>query len=127
MASIAPTKNAKTAKPVVGFKSTSYLESGLFVLSNLAASHFTLTWPRDVEEIPPFMRGKECTYPTAEHAYQALKTKNYESARHFEVGALLDKLKVFQRWPKVVGRGSFKHIEVLSPPSFLVEAKRCRC
>lgn len=90
-------------KKYLGFKSSSSLESRLYLLSNFAKAPLKLTWPQDVEGVPRFLWSKTCKYKTSEHAYQALRAKDLRSAREFERGGVVN-MKIFKRWPKKFSR-----------------------
>ena len=94
---------------LVCFSSASKLSSGLYELSNFARAPFTLTWPRDdvIEDFPPFLRGRTCIYPTSEHAYQATRALDLETARQFESDGCVS-MDAFRRWP--VRRGVVKDL-----------------
>jgi hypothetical protein len=84
------------------FKSTSSLESGLYWLSNFAPTEFTVTWPtfeeKEGDDFPPFLKGRTCTYVTSEHAYQATKAKDLNTAMAFEKGGVVA-MTAFKAWP----------------------------
>jgi hypothetical protein len=80
------------------FNASASFDSGLYQLSNLSAAPFTLTWPKHEEAIPLHLRGKKCRYDSSEHAYQALKTVNRESALQFERGGIVS-MPIFKKWP----------------------------
>jgi hypothetical protein len=80
------------------FSAASSFDSGLYLLSNLSAAPFHITWPKHEDAIPPHMRGERCSYDSSEHAYQALKTVNRDSARKFETGGMVS-MKIFKKWP----------------------------
>ena len=98
-----------TDSKVIQFCANSAFKSNLYLLSNLADTPFTLTWPRDVAGIPEFLWGEECQYASAEHAFQVCsKAADSQSAK------ALANLGIdgFKTWPKFVGRGNEKHVEV---------------
>ena len=64
-----------------------------------------IQWPRWHDAIAPFMWDYIAAYPTAEHAYQAQRAGNKESAQKFEVHALFHDLKVLEKWPLVRSDG----------------------
>lgn len=80
------------------FNASAAFDSGLYLLSNLSAAPFTMKWPKHEGAIPLHLRGERCSYDSSEHAYQALKTLNRESARQFETGGIVS-MKIFKRWP----------------------------
>jgi predicted NAD-dependent protein-ADP-ribosyltransferase YbiA (DUF1768 family) len=86
------------------FFAASAFDSGLHLLSNLSAAPFTLVWPA-TEGVPPHLRGQHCVYDSSEHAYQALKTLDRESARQFETGGIVC-MEIFKRWPRGGGGGT---------------------
>jgi predicted NAD-dependent protein-ADP-ribosyltransferase YbiA (DUF1768 family) len=55
-------------------------------------------WPY-IRAVPPFMRGYVGAYRTAEHAYQAMRACDYESAMQMEIGGTFDDYSVLERWP----------------------------
>jgi hypothetical protein len=80
------------------FNASAAFDSGLYHLSNLSAAPFTMKWPKHEDAIPLHLRGEKCSYDSSEHAYQALKTVNRESARQFETGGIVS-MKIFKKWP----------------------------
>lgn len=80
------------------FNASAAFDSGLYQLSNLSAAPFTMKWPKNEGAIPLHLRGEKCSYDSSEHAYQALKTVNRESARQFETGGIVS-MKIFKTWP----------------------------
>ena len=89
----------------VGFRSSSSLKSGLYLLSNFAPTEFTLTWPaydKEGDDFPVFLKGRTCTYATAEHAYQATAAMDLETAKQFEKGGCVS-MDAFRRWPVASG------------------------
>ena len=80
------------------FNASASFDSGLYHLSNLSAAPFTMRWPKHEAAIPLHLRGERCSYDSSEHAYQALKTVNRESARQFETGGIVA-MEIFKKWP----------------------------
>ena len=80
------------------FNASAAFDSGLYQLSNLSAAPFTMKWPKNEGAIPLHLRGEKCSYDSSEHAYQALKTVNRESARQFETGGIVA-MEIFKKWP----------------------------
>ena len=86
------------------FNASAAFDSGLYQLSNLSAAPFTMKWPKNEGAIPLHLRGEKCSYDSSEHAYQALKTVNRESARQFETGGIVS-MKIFKKWPASAAQG----------------------
>lgn len=83
------------------FCASSSKDSELYRLSNLSSAPITFVWPRE-KGIPEFLWDQECSYDTSEHAYQALKTLNRDSARKFESGGIVN-MEIFKNWPNASG------------------------
>jgi predicted NAD-dependent protein-ADP-ribosyltransferase YbiA (DUF1768 family) len=83
------------------FCASSSKDSELYRLSNLSSAPIALVWPNE-RGIPEFLWGEACRYDTTEHAYQALKTLNRESARKFETGGIVN-MEIFKTWPNTSG------------------------
>ncbi len=57
-----------------------------------------MTW-EPIEEVPRHLWSRECTYPTSEHAFQALKARTLETAVQFEVGGMVS-MEIFKSFPE---------------------------
>jgi hypothetical protein len=90
--------------PFFHFSSSSSLSGGAYQLSNLALSPFTHTWSSDAC-VPPFHRGRTCSYQTVEHAYQSLRAATLESAVRFETGGDIT-MELYKKWP--VGKNVYE-------------------
>ena len=66
--------------------------------SNFWGMNLSVTWPAN-EGIPEFLGGQTRTYPSAEHAYMALRALDNSSACEFEMGGLFASFEIFQKWP----------------------------
>jgi hypothetical protein len=72
--------------------------------SNFWGVDLSVTWASEEEEgIPGFLRGETRRYPSAEHAYMALRALDNSSACEFEVGGLFASFEIFRKWPKKGG------------------------
>ena len=107
--------DAATPPPFVPFSSTSAMP--LRFLSNFSDAEFTMTWPSPpsaMPGIPEHMRGRTATYDTSEHAFQALRSLDLESARAFEKGGLFSGYRAFARWPAKIGsKGGLPYVATI--------------
>lgn len=68
------------------------------IFSNFYGMSLRVEWPSS-DDIPLFMRGLERTYPSSEHAYQALKCMDLASADEFTSSGLFGSFAIFEKWP----------------------------
>jgi hypothetical protein len=67
--------------------------------SNFWGVDLSVTWAGEEEGIPAFLWGETRRYPSAEHAYMALRALDNSSACEFEVGGLFASFEIFRKWP----------------------------
>jgi predicted NAD-dependent protein-ADP-ribosyltransferase YbiA (DUF1768 family) len=76
----------------------------LKIFSNFHEVDVTVDWPKDIEDVPPFLRGLRRTYPSSEHAYQCLKSLDLETADEFACGGIWSSYTIFEKWPSKAGK-----------------------
>ena len=97
------TKKAKKTAGVLFFWSRGFVK----IFSNFYGAPVVIEWPSSEglsEDIPPFLHGLRRTYPSNEHAYQALKCLDLDSADAFTTSGVFGSFRVFGKWPSKNGK-----------------------
>ena len=95
----------KSGSPSLTRKDEAYLffwsRGKIKKFSNFYGVEIQVVWPlMSDDDIPDFLRGLTRTYPSSEHAYQALKCGDLGSADEFTTRGLFGNFDVYSVWPK---------------------------
>lgn len=67
--------------------------------AELADRRIVMQWPESVASLSPFLWGRVAVYRTAEHAYQATRALDLESAMLMEIDGPFSNARVLAKWP----------------------------